>query len=111
MRRLACLLVLGALVAGCGGQSAAPVSTDRVEMPKSYRFDPAVIQVKAGTTVTWHNGDNFTHAVVFTKGVDARLTLAPGESGTVSFDKPGTYEYVCSFHAQQMKGQVIVVAQ
>ena len=32
-------------------------------MAKSYRFDPKVIEVKAGDTVTWTNNDNFTHTV------------------------------------------------
>ena len=32
-------------------------------MAKSYRFDPETIEVKAGSTVTWTNDDNFTHTV------------------------------------------------
>jgi plastocyanin len=39
------------------------VATTRVEMPPSYRFEPAVITVRAGSTVTWHNSDHFTHSV------------------------------------------------
>jgi plastocyanin len=40
--------------------------------------------------------------------VAKELVLAPGESGTVKLDQPVTYTYHCSFHAQQMKGKVIV---
>lgn len=77
-------------------------------MPKSYRFDPSGIVVQVGTTVTWHNGDNFTHSVKLDQDVASELVLAPGESGTVRFNRPGEYTYYCTFHAQQMKGKVIV---
>jgi plastocyanin len=105
---LAALAMVLAL-AGCGGRtSAEPAATNQVEMPRSYKFEPAVITVRAGTTVTWHNGDNFTHSVHVAAGVGPDLTLAPGESGSIQFSQPGQYDYVCLFHEQQMKGKVIV---
>lgn len=103
---VAVLLLSGAT--GCASQTAGPVETDRVEMPKSYRFDPLEISVTAGTVVTFHNGDNFSHSVKFEQDVAKELVLAPGKSGTVRFDQPGEYGYYCTFHAQQMKGKVIV---
>ena len=108
---LAALIIMAAL-AGCGGAPAAAsepvVQTTRVELPKSYRFDPANIQVKAGDTVTWHNGDNFTHSVQVLKEGFTMVNLPPGESGTITFAQPGEYDYVCTYHTQQMKGKVIV---
>ena len=57
-------LVMLGLVAGCGPTAtAAPVQTDQVNLPPSYLFDPAVIQVVTGTSVTWTNNDHFTHSV------------------------------------------------
>ena len=50
--------------AGCGGSGTSePVAATEVEMVKSYRFDPKVIEIEAGDTVTWTNEDNFTHTV------------------------------------------------
>jgi plastocyanin len=95
------------LAAGCGGkESSAPVSTAQVEMAKSYRFSPETIKVKAGSTVTWTNNDNFTHTVE----VDGRddHKVGRGKSVSIRFDKPGTYDYVCTLHSHDMHGTVIV---
>jgi plastocyanin len=48
--------LLSACVVASQG-AAAPVRTDTVTMVKSYRFAPAVIEVPAGTTVTWHRAE------------------------------------------------------
>jgi plastocyanin len=102
----AALLALG-LVAGCGAPAgAAPVRTNQVNLPPSYQFDPAVIQVVAGTSVTWSNNDHFTHSVKVQDSPDH--VIRPGESVSIPFDKTGEYPYVCTFHAQDMNGKVIV---
>lgn len=113
MRMLPLVLVI-ILLAGCAAQTRladAPVETAEVTMPPSYRFDPPAIQVVAGTTVTWRNTDNFTHSVSIVGGDTPVLSLAPGQSGTITFDQPGAYDYLCTYHAQDMRGAVIVVAR
>ena len=108
------LAVAIVLLAGCAAQTsavAAPVETAQVSMPPSYRFDPPAIQVPAGTTVTWRNSDNFTHSVSVVDGKFPLLNLSPGQSGAIIFDQPGAYNYICTYHAQDMKGTVIVVAR
>ncbi len=108
MRHALILASLGALLAGCGqsGEAAGPVVTTEVSMPKSYRFDPKTIQVDAGATVTWRNEDNFTHTVEV-EGQDDRK-VEPGDSVSIRFTDPGTYDYVCTLHSHDMKGKVIV---
>ncbi len=112
-RRRWALTVLGAtmLLAACAGGArgaAAPVATDTVTMVKSYRFDPAVIQVPAGTTVTWHNADHFTHSVRLLGREDTARIVRPGERTTITFSTPGEYPYECSLHPRDMRGRVIV---
>jgi plastocyanin len=94
--------------AGCGGsgESSEPVATNEVQMVKSYRFDPKVIEIKAGDTVTWTNEDNFTHTVEVDGQEDHKVDQ--GESFSIKFDTPGTYHYVCTLHSQDMDGEVIV---
>ncbi len=109
-RLLGFTLLLPVLVA-CGTASAntnagTPVKTNQVNMPPSYRFDPPVIEVAPGTSVTWTNNDNFTHSVQVESG--EVHVVKPGERTTIVFDKPGDYPYVCTFHTQNMKGRVIV---
>jgi plastocyanin len=120
--RLAAALGVGALLAlaGCSSSSSAdssapfkvkgtPVRTDRVDLPKAYRFAPAVIEVKTGTTVTWTNHDDFPHNVTLVTGPDKTAkSLGIGDSASIAFTQPGTVYYQCTLHPQQMKGKVIV---
>ena len=98
------------LLACTGSAGGAPIATDTVDLPRSYRFAPADITVASGTTVTWTNSDNFTHNVQFAdKGLSGEpLTMRPGETVQFTFATPGTYEYLCSLHPQDMKGSVVV---
>ena len=99
-------VVPAVFTAGCGQGLGEPVATHRVDLPKSYRFNPAVVEIKAGTSVTWTNHDNFTHSVKVGSGDDHKLS--PGKSVTIRFATPGTYHYVCTLHSQDMRGKVIV---
>ena len=94
--------------AGCGdaGESSEPVATTEVSMAKSYVFEPKVIEVEAGETVTWTNDDNFTHTVQVDGQEDHRVEQ--DESVSIRFDTPGTYHYVCTLHRQDMDGEVNV---
>ena len=111
-RRFPALLIMAlaatALAASCGGagESSEPVATTEVKMVKSYRFDPKTIEVEAGATVTWTNEDNFTHTVQVDGQEDHKVE--PGERVSITFDEPGTYEYVCTLHRHDMDGEVVV---
>lgn len=104
------LIFAGAGCAGAaGGGAAQPVETDRVTAVKSYRWEPKVIRVQAGTTVTWRNDDNFSHSVRLLVGDRTPHLMQPGQSVSLSFDTPGEYPYECSLHPREMQGKVIVV--
>ena len=115
---LAAVVAIGLPFTACSSSSTngapfsvpgKPVATDRVETPRSYRFDPAVIQVRPGTTVTWTNHDQFPHTVQLLTGSDrSTRDLGIGQSTTIRFDQPGEYYYRCSLHPSQMHGKVIV---
>jgi plastocyanin len=87
---------------------AAPVETTEVTAVKSYKFDPQVIEVSAGSEVTWTNEDDFPHNVHLLDASDATHDLPIGESVSVAFDEAGDYYYECSLHPQTMRGKVIV---
>ncbi len=104
------IFAMAVAVAACsstGQASAIPVATDRVDMPRSYRYSPADITVPAGTTVTWTNSDQFTHSVRLPEG-GPDLVVRPGESTTYAFTTPGLYRYTCTFHSNDMNGTVLV---
>lgn len=77
----------------------------------NYKFDPEVLTVAAGTTVTWVNQDETVHSVVSS---DKRFTgsggLDKGDDYSYTFTTPGSYEYFCSLHPF-MKGQIVVTAK
>ncbi len=106
-------LMVFILLSGCAAGTASAnsaVQTNQVTMPPSYRFDPPVIQIKAGDTVTWTNKDNFTHDVHLLGSINWHSQpLRPGDSVSYTFKDPGEYPYTCDFHSRDMKGTVIVV--
>ena len=102
------LLVVLATVVACSTNDTGgePVATTEVQLPKSYRFEPAAITVPVGATVTWTNDDNFSHNVTF-EGSEP-LMMSPGTSATRTFDTAGTFAYLCTLHPQDMQGTVEV---
>jgi plastocyanin len=104
------LLIAFLFVACAQTGSATPVSTNQVDLPRSYRFAPEAIAVPVGTTVTWTNDDNFTHSVRGLPGDAEPLMMKPGEKVTHTFKAPGLYRYDCSLHPKDMKGSVLVEA-
>jgi plastocyanin len=72
----------------------------------NYKFAPAKLTVKSGTRVTFSNHDMTAHTATANSGFDSG-TIKPRADATVKFSKPGTYPYICQFHAF-MHGTVVV---
>ena len=85
----------------------SPVRTSQVDLPKSLKYAPAVIEVSAGTTVTWTNHDTFPHTVKLLDGSGVDKPLPIGGATSITFSKAGTVYYKCTIHPQ-MHGKVIV---
>jgi plastocyanin len=99
-------------VAGPTGPVAEGVDTIKIgDANIEYSYAPRRDKVKAGTTVTFTNvGDTPHTATSFENGRIGSWdtgVLSSGDSKTVTFDKPGTYYYICTPHPW-MYGQVIV---
>jgi len=82
---------------------AAAVSID------NFTFKAPVVTVKAGTTVTWTNGDDIPHTVVAKDGAFKSKVLDTGDRFAFTFAKPGSFGYFCSLHPH-MTGTIIVKA-
>jgi copper-containing nitrite reductase len=90
----------------------------------SMSFSPAMITINAGEQVVWKNTSTYYHNVVDDPGkaisrvdvsspsgatVFGSALLQPGATFYHTFDKPGTYRYVCTVHETGgMKAIVIV---
>ena len=71
-----------------------------------HSFNPSILTVPVGTTVTWTNKDSDQHTVTSATGLfDASLVFS--KSFSYTFTVPGTYEYYCNPHPD-MTGKIIV---
>ena len=113
----AAFLLLAALVAAssCGSSSTDTGASQVVTVSgknaqvsvKNLAFDPPVIEVQTGTTVTWSNEDSVAHTITATGGAFDSGKQEPGKNFGYTFNTAGTYDYACTIHPQ-MKGKVIV---
>jgi plastocyanin len=123
------LVVMALLTQSCGGSqavgsvaspsgsataaaSASPPPPNQVWTSDSFKFTPAQLEVRVGTTVTWREATKYTPHNV-------RLDADPenvahdlenlDQTWSFQFKVPGTYPFVCTLHADQgMTGEVIV---
>lgn len=106
-----------AALAGCSALTRTPeasgdaVRTDTVVVPDEWVFDPEVIEVAAGTTVTWRNEGAQKHTVTARDDEEASFdaVVDPGETTTHTFERTGTVDYYCRYHQPDMVGKVVVV--
>jgi plastocyanin len=101
-------LAVAALAAGALASQGAPAADAKVQIDQ-YAFLPQRITVKPGTTVTWTNDDDDSHAVASSAKLFKSKALDSGDKFSFTFTTPGTYAYFCSLHPH-MTGTVVVEA-
>jgi len=113
LRPIVTSTALGAVV---GAALAAGVLFARADAPAdvvsidNFTFTPQALTVKAGTTVTWTNKDDIPHAIAWTNNAFSKSNaLDTDDKYTVTFTKPGTYQYFCYLHPH-MVGTLVVEA-
>ena len=74
---------------------------------RGMAFHDQRVEVRAGTTVEWHNDDPLGHTVTADDGSFTSPLIAPGQAWRHSFDRPGTYSFHCTPHPF-MTGVVVV---
>jgi quinohemoprotein ethanol dehydrogenase len=75
-----------------------------------YKFSPVRTRVRTGTRVTWINNGKMNHTIIAKDGSWSTGSISPAQNGYVTFDKPGTYTYICKDHPWAY-AQVIVTDQ
>ena len=86
---------------------ATPVTGNAVTI-ENFAYQPANLQVKAGTTVTWTNNDTAPHTVTFRdSSLKSSGILRQGDTYSYTFTKTGTFTYYCDVHPY-MTAQVVV---
>lgn len=96
---------------GADGAAAAPSVGESSEVQveiKDFTYQTDPLEIPVGTTVTWTNRDMAPHtATSIQNGGFDTGRLNQGESGSVTFDTVGTYQYGCTFHPK-MSGTIVV---
>lgn len=87
-----------------GGDSLQPVPAVSEIAVRDHFFDPAAIEIPAGTTVTRDWQGDCQHNVV---GDDFASPVQETGDFSYTFETPGTHDYECTLHGG-MRGQVIV---
>ncbi|MHB9149559.1 MAG: cupredoxin domain-containing protein [Thermoleophilia bacterium] len=110
------LLVAVVVLVGCSSSSSDPGATTTVQSSgdgslvvkmMDASFEPETLTVKAGDTVRWVNEDSASHNAVAEDDSWGTDLFGEGGSGSVTFDAPGVYPFVCTAHAG-MKGTIVV---
>jgi plastocyanin len=94
-----------------GGPTASKAAGSTVDIiggnPSSYAYSPSTISISVGDRITWDNTSSATEGHTVTgDGLDSG-TIKKGQSYSFTFNKAGTFNYVCEFHPS-MKGTVNV---
>ena len=96
---------IGAIAMIITGYSLA-AEHDNVKIT-DFSYVPEVIEVNVGATISWTNKDNMPHTITADDGSWDSGRVKKNETYSHTFDKAGTFEYHCAYHAS-MKGSIIV---
>ncbi|MFM9107494.1 MAG: ScyD/ScyE family protein [Chloroflexota bacterium] len=83
-----------------------PANTVEITI-KDFKYDPPTITFDAGRAVSWINRDPVAHTATATDKSFDSGNLNQDQTWFTTFDKAGTYEYICTYHPY-MKGTVVV---
>jgi len=101
-RRLAALcLSCSALLASCaqpGGATDRPRPRVHTVVIEGMKFAPDALTVNVGDTVAWVNRDLVPHSATSAAARFDSKVIAANQSWRLTLDRPGDFEYICSFH-------------
>jgi plastocyanin len=123
--RFCVILLAGLCLTACGGSSYTAPSPSPTPTPTptgtsatvtivsgastrtTTAFSPNPLNVTVGTMVTWVNNDSTTHDSTAVNNNFSTGPIAPGRSGSVTFQSAGSFRYYCTIHPG-MEGTVNV---
>lgn len=90
---------------------AAEVTVEAID----FSYDPVVLTVEAGTTVTWINTGAVQHSATASDGSFDTGLFDAGEEASITFNTVGSFPYYCTLHGTAagagMAGEVQVIAK
>lgn len=99
------ILLLCALLV-YSGANVALAGNANVDI-QGFSYQPPVVTIDPGDSVTWTNRDNAAHTVTADDGSFNSPTLSNGGTFTRTFPSAGTFPYHCAIHGTAMAGSVV----
>lgn len=112
------IIIILVFITGCGSSNTNKDTSKSVGSAQStekqgtinvkingYKFDPQTVNINKGDTVIWENEDSIIHNIASNDFTSP--SLSKGDTFSFTFKDAGTFDYICSLHAN-MKGKVIV---
>lgn len=94
------------LVFEAGQSGRTPDAGPNEVVIASVAYTPRELTAKPGTSITWSNQDVTRHTVTTNdRSLDSGV-IPEGGSFAHTFTAPGTYQYLCTIHPEQMRGTV-----
>jgi plastocyanin len=103
---------LGTATAAASSLGTA-TAANTIDATDNFVFVPDSTNAAVGDVIEFKNLGTIVHTVTFQDSNDECLTdptLAPGATWQVRFTQPGTYNYLCTIHAPNMKGVIHITA-
>ncbi|HET8995034.1 MAG TPA: cupredoxin family copper-binding protein [Acetobacteraceae bacterium] len=104
-RRALLLCAAGLVCIPVAGSAAEPAQA--IVGIHNFAFQPAVLTVPRGTTVTWVNHDDSPHSIVLASLNVHSHPLDTDGRFSFRFEQPGAFAYRCGLHPH-MQGTVVV---
>jgi plastocyanin len=90
-----------------GGDTTAAGRRTISARTEDFSFRPARLEVEIGTTVEWTNTGQVVHTVTAEDRSFDSGEIEPGNRRSITFSRPGTYNYLCTPHPF-MRGVIVV---
>jgi plastocyanin len=98
----------GGMMDGRNGPETTGSASGRGEIRiADFDYEPSVLDVTRGTVVKWTNEDGAPHTATAQDDIFDTGRLDKGESREITFETPGTYDYICTYHPY-MEGRILV---
>jgi plastocyanin len=99
-------VALAGALALAGSACAADATPKNTVVIDGTRYEPPVLTVKRGTTVSFVNRDPFPHTVTSPGAFDSK-EIAANKTWKYAAKKRGQYDYICTLHPN-MKARLVV---
>ncbi|MBA2613579.1 MAG: cupredoxin domain-containing protein [Bacteroidetes bacterium] len=111
MKLIISLLLLSILIVfSCKKKDSAPQGENEVWFLYK-RFNPTLLNIKKGTTITFINKDNANHSATEVNKAFASGKVKTGDQWQFTFNDSASYSIYCSYHPDNLQEQIYITVK